>query len=210
MIFQENGMLHGKIALITGASSGIGRAAAIAMSESGARLALAGRNVEELQHVVRHISEAGAEAKSFVADLMVSDDRRRIVEETVALYGGLDILVNCAGIIASGTIENTSFEDWRRMFTINLDAVFDLMRYSIPYLEVRKGNIVNVSSVTGIRAFPGLLAYCVSKAGVDQLTHCAALELAAKGIRVNAVDPGVVVTNPPLPCGPRRWYATRP
>jgi len=188
-------MLKGRIALVTGASSGIGRATAIAMAESGARAALVGRNVEELQQVVRHITEGGGEAISFIADLAVADDRKRVVAETVALYGGLDILVNCAGIIAGGTIENTSLEDWRRMFNINLDAVFEMMQLGVPHLEKSRGNIVNVSSVTGLRAFPGVLAYCVSKAGVDQLTRCGALELAPKGIRVNAVNPGVTVTN---------------
>jgi NAD(P)-dependent dehydrogenase (short-subunit alcohol dehydrogenase family) len=165
------------------------------MGENGARLALAGRNIEELQQVARQVTESDSEAIPFTADLMVAEDRRRLVADTVAHYGGLDVLVNCAGIIASGTIESTTFDDWRKMFTINLDAVFELMQMAVPHLEKRKGNIVNVSSVTGIRAFPGVLAYCVSKAGVDQLTRCAALELAPKGIRVNAVDPGVVVSN---------------
>ena len=80
------------------------------------------------------------------------------------------------------------------MLNVNLRAVFNLMQKSVPHLEERRGNIVNVSSVTGLRAFPGVLAYCVSKAGLDQLTRCAALELAARGVRVNAVNPGVVVT----------------
>jgi NAD(P)-dependent dehydrogenase (short-subunit alcohol dehydrogenase family) len=188
-------MLQGKIALITGASSGIGRATALAMGENGARLALVGRKADELRSVAESVTEKGGEARFLLADLMVPEDRRRIVAETVAAYGGLDILVNCAGIIATGTIENTTFDDWRAMFTLNLDSVFDLMQHAVPHLEKRRGNVVNVSSVTGIRAFPGVLAYCVSKAGVDQLTRCAALELAAKGIRVNAVNPGVVVTN---------------
>jgi NAD(P)-dependent dehydrogenase (short-subunit alcohol dehydrogenase family) len=104
-------------------------------------------------------------------------------------------LVNCAGIIKSGSIETTSVDDWDKMLNINLRSVFYLMQRCLPHLEARKGNIVNVSSVTGTRAFPGVLAYCVSKAGVDQLTRCAALELAPKGVRVNAVNPGVVVTN---------------
>jgi NAD(P)-dependent dehydrogenase (short-subunit alcohol dehydrogenase family) len=103
--------------------------------------------------------------------------------------------VNSAGIIATGTIENTGFPAWREMMDLNLDAVFRLMQLSLPHLEQRRGNIVNVSSVNGLRAFSGVLAYCVSKAAVDHLTRCAALELAPKGIRVNAVNPGVTVTN---------------
>lgn len=188
-------MLKGKVALVTGASSGIGRATAIAMAQCGARVALVGRNIEALRDVAGKIAESGGEAVSLVADLTKDQDLGRVVDGAVAAFGGLDILVNAAGTIANGTIENTTESGWRSMMQINLDAVFKLMQLAVPHLEKRKGNIVNVSSVTGIRAFPGVLAYCVSKAGVDQLTRCAALELAPKGIRVNAVNPGVVVSN---------------
>jgi len=188
-------MLKGKIALVTGASSGIGRATARAMAAAGARVALTGRQIEALQVEVKRSTDAGGEAFPVAGDLRKDADRRRIISETAAHFGGLDILVNAAGTIANGTIENTSLEDWRTMLEINLEAVFALMQLALPHLEKSRGNIVNVSSVTGIRAFPGVLAYCVSKAGVEQLTRCAALELAPKGIRVNAVDPGVVVSN---------------
>ncbi|MBZ5500279.1 MAG: glucose 1-dehydrogenase [Acidobacteriia bacterium] len=188
-------MLQGKTALVTGASSGIGRATARAMARHGARVACAGRQLKALQKEVESIIAAGGDAVALAGDLRNEDDRRRLVSETVARLGGLDILVNAAGTIANGTIENTSLADWRTMFEINLEAVFALMQLAVPHLEKNQGCIVNVSSVTGIRAFPGVLAYCVSKAGVDQLTRCAALELAPKGIRVNAVDPGVVVSN---------------
>jgi NAD(P)-dependent dehydrogenase (short-subunit alcohol dehydrogenase family) len=188
-------MLKGKIALVTGASSGIGRATAGMMARHGARVALTGRQMDALQEVVKRINGSGGEAAAFAGDLRKDEDRRRIVAETAARFGGLDILVNAAGTIANGTIENTTLADWRTMFEINLEAVFSLMQLSVPYLEKNRGCIVNVSSVTGIRAFPNVLAYCASKAGVDQLTRCAALELAPKGIRVNAVDPGVVVSN---------------
>ena len=105
------------------------------------------------------------------------------------------MLVNSAGILKNGTIENTSLDDWDGLMNINLRSVFVLMQRSVPYLAKTKGNIVNVSSFAGPRAFPNLLAYCVSKAATDQLTRCSALELAPQGIRVNAVNPGVVVTN---------------
>jgi NAD(P)-dependent dehydrogenase (short-subunit alcohol dehydrogenase family) len=104
------------------------------------------------------------------------------------------VLVNAAGHISTGTIENTALAAWDAMMNVNLRAVFQLMQQAVPHLIKTKGNIVNVSSVTGLRSFPGVLAYCVSKAGVDQLTRCAALELAPQGVRVNAVNPGVVVT----------------
>ncbi|MBA3632190.1 MAG: SDR family oxidoreductase [Acidobacteria bacterium] len=107
----------------------------------------------------------------------------------------MDVLVNAAGIILNGSIGNTTLDDWDKMMDINLHTVFNIMQKSVPHLEKTKGNIINVSSVAGLRAFPNVLAYCVSKAAVDQLTRCSALELAPKGIRVNAVNPGVVVTN---------------
>jgi NAD(P)-dependent dehydrogenase (short-subunit alcohol dehydrogenase family) len=188
-------MVKGKIALVTGASSGIGRATAELMAHNGARVAVTGRQMEPLKELVGCIAAAGGEAAAFAGDLRKDEDRRRIVAATVAHFGGLDILVNAAGTIANGTVENTTLADWRTMFEINLEAVFILMQLAVPYLEKNQGSIVNVSSVTGIRAFPNILAYCASKAGVDQLTRCAALELAAKGIRVNAVDPGVVISN---------------
>jgi NAD(P)-dependent dehydrogenase (short-subunit alcohol dehydrogenase family) len=192
---KETLMLKGKVALVTGASSGIGRATAIAMAQNGARVALVGRKIDALQEVGAKISGLGGDSGKFPGDLMNNAECDRIMAEVIATFGRLDILVNAAGTIANGTVENTTWDGWRSMMQINLDAVFKLMQLAVPHLEKTKGNIVNVSSVTGIRAFPGVLAYCVSKAGVDQLTRCAALELAPKGIRVNAVDPGVVVSN---------------
>ena len=99
--------------------------------------------------------------------------------------------MNSAGVIAFGTIENTGLDAWQRMFALNVEAVFDLMRLSVPHLLERQGSIVNVSSVNGIRSFPGVLAYNSSKSALDQLTRCSALELAAKGVRINSVNPGV-------------------
>ena len=188
-------MLKEKIALVTGASSGIGRATALALGANGASVALVGRNVEELEKAAAQIASSGSKTLPLAADLTVEADRRRVIDRTVESFGGLDILVNSAGIIATGTIHDTSLTAWREMMDINLDAVFRLMQLALPHLEKRRGNIVNVSSVNGIRAFPGVLAYCVSKAAVDQLTRCAAMELAPKGIRVNAVNPGVTITN---------------
>ncbi len=128
------------------------------------------------------------------ADVTREDEARRAIDQTIERFGALDVLVNAAGGLSGGTIETTSLEAWDAMLNVNLRAVFLLMQRAVPHLEACRGNIVNVSSVTGLRAFPGVLAYCVSKAGLDQLTRCAALELAGKGIRVNAVNPGVVRT----------------
>jgi NAD(P)-dependent dehydrogenase (short-subunit alcohol dehydrogenase family) len=118
-----------------------------------------------------------------------------IVARAEATFGGLDALVNAAGIIASGGVAETDDAGWDAMMDVNVRAPFRLLRAAVPALSSRKGAVVNVSSVAGVRAFPNLVSYCVSKAAVDQLTRCAALDLAANGVRVNAVNPGVVVTN---------------
>jgi NAD(P)-dependent dehydrogenase (short-subunit alcohol dehydrogenase family) len=186
--------LRGKVALVTGASSGIGRATAIRFAEESAQVVLVGRDREALSEVAAAIGERGGEGFAIVADVTKEEDAERVVRETIDDFGVLDVLVNAAGILANGSIETTSLAAWDEMLDVNLRAVFNLMRLAVPHLEDRRGNVVNVSSVTGLRAFPGVLAYCVSKAGVDQLTRCAALELAPKGVRVNAVNPGVVVT----------------
>jgi NAD(P)-dependent dehydrogenase (short-subunit alcohol dehydrogenase family) len=186
--------LEGKVALVTGATSGIGRATAVRFAEAGARVAVVGRNERALSQVTKEIAGKGGEALAVRADVTIKPIARRIIADTLERFGALDVLVNAAGHIKNGTIESTSLADWDSMLNVNLRAVFNLMREAVPVLEKRRGNIVNVSSVTGLRAFPGVLAYCVSKAGVDQLTRCAALELAPKGIRVNAVNPGVVIT----------------
>lgn len=184
----------GKVALVTGATSGIGQACAIAFASEGAKVACVGRKEKALQEVSERIRTLGGEALTIRGDLSSITESERAVVETRAAFGGIDVLVNAAGHISSGTIENTSLEAWDDMMNVNVRAAFQLMQKALPSLIERRGNIVNVSSVTGLRAFPGVLAYCVSKAALDQLTRCAALELAAKGVRVNAVNPGVVVT----------------
>lgn len=183
-----------KVVLISGATSGIGKATAVAFASAGANVAAVGRNQEALASLPKQLEAGGGRHLMLQANLSLEADVDRIVSQAVEHFGRLDVLVNAAGHISSGTVENTALDAWDAMLNINLRAVFLLMQKASPMLIESRGNIVNVSSVTGLRAFPGVLAYCVSKAGVDQLTRCAALELAAKGVRVNAVNPGVVVT----------------
>lgn len=186
---------EGKVVLVTGASSGIGKATAVAFAREGAKVGLVARREKILNAIVSSIEADGATAKAIAADVTREEERSRVVETAVSTWGGLDVLVNAAGIIAFGTIENTSLEAWQEMFDINVVSVFRLTQLALPHLISRKGNVVIVSSVTGIRSFPGVLAYCTSKSAVDQLTRCAALELAEKGVRINAINPGVVVSN---------------
>ena len=183
-----------KTALITGATSGIGRATALAFAQAGGDVVLAGRNVEALDAVAAEVRALGRRATPVPTDLVRTADRARLVDTALAEHDGIDLLVNAAGVIATGTVETTALEDFEAMFALNTTAVFHLMQLALPSLKARRGAVVNVSSVTGVRAFPGVLSYCASKAAVDQLTRCTALELAEHGIRVNAVNPGVVVT----------------
>jgi NAD(P)-dependent dehydrogenase (short-subunit alcohol dehydrogenase family) len=186
---------QGKTVIVTGATSGIGRATAEAFAREGAALVLVGRRDTVLAEVEQAVLGLGGHASSCRADVTEDDAAGRIVAAAIERFGGIDVVVNAAGIIATGTIESTTDGSWDQMMAVNLRAPFRLMRAAAPHLSVRKGAIVNVSSVNGLRSFPGVLAYCVSKAAVDQLTRCAALELAAVGVRVNAVNPGVTVTN---------------
>jgi NAD(P)-dependent dehydrogenase (short-subunit alcohol dehydrogenase family) len=186
--------LAGRVAVVTGASSGIGAATAVTLAAAGATVLAVGRDRAALDRTIGAL-QGGGQAEAYDADLLDPEAPGRVVARALDRFGALDILVNAAGIIASGTIETTTDEAWERMMALNVTAPFRLMRAATPALVERKGSIVNVSSVTGLRSFPGVLAYCVSKAAVDQLTRCAALELAPRGVRINAVNPGVVVTN---------------
>ncbi|NIR50320.1 glucose 1-dehydrogenase [candidate division KSB1 bacterium] len=186
-------VLKEKVALVTGASSGIGKATAILFAKEEARVSLLGRDVDALKKTQMEV--ANEQSRIIKADVSKRDECQKAIDETVKEFGQLDVLVNAAGIIGMGSIMDTSYEDWQEMMRINVDSTFHLMQLALPHLENTRGNVVNVSSVTGLRAFPNVLAYCVSKSAVDQLTRCTALELAPKGIRVNAVNPGVVVTN---------------
>ena len=185
--------LNGKVALITGASSGIGAATAKLFSKLGATLALSGRNVENLEKVAKEC-EGAKKPLLIKADLGIEEDTKLVLDKTISELGKIDILINNAGVLEMGTIENTSLEQYDRVMNVNLRAVYQLTMLATPHLIETKGNIVNVSSVNGIRSFPGVLAYNISKAGLDQFTRCVALELAPKGVRVNSVNPGVIIT----------------
>lgn len=189
--------LSGKVAIITGASSGIGWSTAKLFAKLGARLSLNGRKEDKLKLVTEACQQympKDAKILQTPGDLRDTQLAETLIESTSKKFGKIDILVNCAGIIANGSIENSSLEQYDEMFAINVRSVFHLMSLAVPHLILSKGNVVNVSSVTGIRSFPNVLTYCMSKSAVDQLTHCSALELASKQVRVNAVNPGVVLT----------------
>lgn len=185
---------EGKVALVTGASSGIGRACALGLAAEGAAIVAVGRRRDRLDEVVSRIETLGSRAAVFEGDVREERTGGEAVALATERFGGLDALVNAAGVIGSGSLQDTVPDEWDRQMDANLRSVYLLTRAATPALVARRGSIVNLSSVAGLRPYANLAAYCVSKAGLDQLTRCAALELAPHGVRVNAVNPGVVVT----------------
>ncbi|XP_026763486.1 3-oxoacyl-[acyl-carrier-protein] reductase FabG-like [Galleria mellonella] len=183
----------GKVVILTGASSGIGASTAVYLAKLKAKLTLVGRNVNNLKKVGKECDKY-TNTLLVTADLTKEVDIQNIIKSTVDQYGRIDVLVNNAGILEMGTIENTSLEQYDRVMNTNVRSIYYLTILATPHIIKSKGNIVNVSSVNGIRSFPGVLAYNVSKAAVDQFTRCVALELAPKGVRVNNVNPGVIVS----------------
>ena len=185
----------GKSVVVTGATSGIGRAAALEFARRGADVLLVGRSTDALNEVQPLVAEGSGRVLTCAGDVTEDGVPERIVASAVESFGGLDVLVNAAGVIATGTMEATSDATWDQMMNVNVRGPFRLMRAAAPHLKARQGNVVNVSSVNGLRAFAGVLAYNVSKAAMDHLTRCAALEMAPFGVRVNCVNPGVTITN---------------
>ena len=187
--------MNDNVAIVTGASSGIGRASALLFANNGWNVVAFGRAEGDLNSLRDETRNSEGTVRIHLGDVTELSQVDRLVSDTVNHFGRINVLVNAAGIIKSGNIENTTLDDWDKMMNVNLRSAFYLTQKCVPHLSATKGSVVNVSSVTGTRAFPNVLAYCVSKAATDQLTRCSALELAPKGIRVNAVNPGVVITN---------------
>lgn len=182
-----------KVILITGGSSGIGANAAKHFARLKGSVAIVGRNQERLNKIAEEIKSTNEVAPLIiVAD--ITKDAQQIIHETIKHFGKLNILINSAGISVKNNIENITLESFDTIFDTNVRSVIRLTQLAVQHLQKTKGNVVNVSSVAGLRASGNGLAYCMSKAALDQFTKCVALELAPKGIRVNSVNPGIVAT----------------
>ncbi|MBZ0136568.1 MAG: glucose 1-dehydrogenase [Planctomycetes bacterium] len=180
---------QGKVALISGGGTGIGLGTAQRLAAEGAKVVITGRREDKLKGAC---SEVGESCTYVVGDVVRADDCARMVTETVQRHGRLDVLVNNAGVIGSGGVQDTTPEEFDRVMRPNVNGLFYLTNAAISELIKSRGSIVNVSSVCGTRPYANLLAYCASKAAVTMMTQTMALELAPLGVRVNAVEPGVV------------------
>jgi NAD(P)-dependent dehydrogenase (short-subunit alcohol dehydrogenase family) len=185
----------GRTAIVTGASSGIGRRTAELLAERGARVAIFSRSAEKLQAVARPFGEAMIAVAGDIADLA---DVERLFSLTEARFGRCDVLVNNAGIIDPAPLVDTTHDQWQRMFAVNVDGIFLSCRRALPaMLERGSGAIVNVASISGVpgpEKFPGWVSYCASKGAVISLTEALAVEVKSRGVRVNCVSPGAVDT----------------
>lgn len=183
--------MQGRIALVTGAASGIGRATAKLLAVRGARVVIADVNAEALDKVREEI---GGECIAIPFDAGDAASCRGLVAETIAATGRLDVLCNIAGIMDWGPLDTFDDARWERMLRINLSGVFHMCRAAMPHLVESKGTIVNMSSAAGLVGIPYTTAYCAAKAGVNALTKSLAVEFAAAGVRVNAICPTGVKT----------------
>jgi NAD(P)-dependent dehydrogenase (short-subunit alcohol dehydrogenase family) len=185
-----------KVALVTGAASGIGRATAIRLAQEGAKLLLADINVKAMDELGEHLRrECDTELGKFAFDATDLKSCRKMVRDAVGRFGRIDVLCNIAGIAGGWHFHEMPETEWTRMMTINVDSVFAISQEAIPHLIASKGNIVNMASASAKQGQAYTTAYCASKAAVVAMTRCLAVEYAENGVRANAICPGGVETN---------------
>jgi 3-oxoacyl-[acyl-carrier protein] reductase len=188
--------LKNKIAIVTGAGKGIGRATALALAKEGANLTLASRTMSDLQSLAKEIGNVGRKALPIVADMSRENDIKKMITETVSKFGGIDILVNNAGLGHFGRIETLSTQDWDEMFEVNMRGLFLCTREALPHLKRKSESfVINVASLAGKNAFERGGGYTATKSGVLAFSKCLMLEERKSGVRVLAICPGSVDTH---------------
>lgn len=187
--------LQGKVALVTGGGSGIGRGVALALAGQGVRVVVCGRRRAALEGTVQAMWGKGGGATAVVADVSLPEDVQRLVQSTLDAYGKLDILINCAGIGGGGQIHDHSIEEWDRIMAVNLRGPFLMARAVLPLMRAaRSGHIIQISSESGLEYYPGDGAYGVSKHALNALGEFIQRENQDFNIRVDTICPGMVVT----------------
>jgi len=188
-------LLEGKVALVTGASSGIGEAIAIALAEAGATVAVSARRADRLIGLVERISASGAKGLALPGDMAVEAEAIKAVEDTVAAFGRIDILINSAGVMQAGGITNADLDEYRRVFDINLFGTVYTSKAAVPHMLAQGvGDIVTISSLAGRKGGPMTNAYSASKHAVNSFTDAMRQELGEKNIRVSTLMPGATTT----------------
>jgi NAD(P)-dependent dehydrogenase (short-subunit alcohol dehydrogenase family) len=193
---MEGKFLQGKVAVVTGASRGLGRAMALALGEAGARLALAGRNREKLAETKKLAAGKGIESEIFIADVRDEAQVGKLEKDVIARFGAAHILVNNAGTAVRKNVADFTLDEWNLVLDTNLTGAFLASRAFIPHMKAAKwGRIINITSIMAHVGSSGRGAYCASKSGLLALTKCLALELVAEGINVVAISPGFYETD---------------
>lgn len=191
---QEDGPLTGKVAIVTGTSSGIGEATALALAAAGAQVAIVARRADRLKALADRIEEQGGSALQLAADVADAADLERIVQSATKVFGRLDILVNNAGVMLLSPVAESSVEEWRQMVEVNLFALMSLTKLALPHLKKTAGHIVNISSVAGRIANPTASAYAATKFGVGAFSESLRREVYSDRVRVTVIEPGMVNT----------------
>jgi NADP-dependent 3-hydroxy acid dehydrogenase YdfG len=186
--------LDGKVAIITGASSGIGEATALALAGAGATVTIVARRAERLDALAAKIADRGGAALKLPADIANPADLDGIVKATIAEWGRLDVLVNNAGVMLLAPVADASTDEWRQMIEINLVALMNLSKLALPHLKASAGHIVNISSVAGRIANPTASAYSATKFGVGAFSEALRREVYSDRVRVTVIEPGMVNT----------------
>jgi len=184
--------LLNKSVVITGSGSGIGRACAIEFAKAGASVVVADIDVQAAEETVRLILASGGKAFACQADVSVPASVAALVDRTIQLYSGIDVLVNNAAVQVNKTIEDTTFEEWNTQMAVNIGGVFLCSKLFLPHLKTRHGNIVNMSSVNGYFVEPSCAGYCATKAAIIGITKAMAIDHGHEGVRVNCICPGYI------------------